>query len=103
MSLSSSVESGSGVDRISADGRGGAESGAARMRPGRAVSGGARTARPRIRLSGSFAMNELATMFGRTRNRALLAALAAIPLALGVAIKLTTNHPNGGGGFISQV
>ena len=103
MSLSSSVESSSGVDRSSADGRGGAESSTARMRPGRAVSGGARTARPRIRLRGSFAMNELATMFGRTRNRALLAALAAIPLALGVAIKLTTNHPNGGGGFISQV
>ena len=56
---------------------------------GRAVSRGARTARPRIRLRGSFALNELATMFRRIRNLVLLGALAAIPLALGIAIKVT--------------
>src|SRR5262249_53838509 len=38
----------------------------------------------------------------RVRNLALLAALAAIPLALGIAIKLTTRHA-GGTGFIGQV
>ena len=96
MSLSSSVDSGSSVHSGAVDSGGG-------VPPGRAVSGGARTARSRVRLRGSFALNELTTMFGRIRNLALLGALAAIPLALGVAIKLTTRHPDGGGGFISQV
>ena len=77
-----------------------------------ALGGGADTApavaaRPRtplIRLRGSFAANELRTMFRRTRNLALLGALAAIPIALGVAIKVTTRHAGGGGnGFINQV
>ena len=104
MSLSSSLGS-STVDGNRAEsssvGSSSAENSAA-ARAGRAVSGGARTTRPRLRLRGSFAVNELATMFGRLRNLALLAALAAIPLALGVAIKLTTRH-GGGGDFISQV
>ena len=56
--------------------------------------------RPRLR--GSFAANELLTMLRRTRNLALLGALAAIPVALGIAIKVTTRH-SGGDGFISQV
>src|SRR6266699_169186 len=60
------------------------------------------TASGRFRLRGTFAGNELRTMFRRTRNLALLGALAAIPIALGVAIKLTTNH-QGGDGFIGQV
>src|SRR5436309_4033636 len=46
----------------------------------------------RLRLRGSFAANELLTMFRRTRNLALLGALAAIPIALGIAIKVTTRH-----------
>ncbi|MBS2962229.1 ABC transporter permease [Actinocrinis puniceicyclus] len=41
-------------------------------------------------------------MFGRARNRALLGALAAIPVALGLAVRLTTRHHDGGG-FIGQV
>lgn len=53
-------------------------------------------------LRGSLAYNELATMFRRWRNIALLAALALIPIALGIAIKLTTNH-RGGNGFIADV
>ncbi len=104
MSLSSSLGS-STVDGNSAESSGAESSSAensAAARAGRAVSGGARTTGPRLRLRGSFAVNELATMFGRLRNLALLAALAAIPLALGVAIKLTTRH-GGGGDFISQV
>ena len=56
----------------------------------------------RFRVRGTFAGNELAVMFRRTRNIALLVALAAIPIALGVAIKLTTRH-QGGDGFIGQV
>lgn len=89
MSLSSSVE--------------GAQRAAGAARTGRAAGRGARTVRSRMRVRGSFTLNELTTMFGRIRNLALLAALAAIPLALGVAIKLTTRHPRGGGGFIDQV
>lgn len=106
MSLSSSVESSGAVENGAVGSDAAASSavdGALAVPPGRAVSRGAGTARPRIRLRGSFVMNELATMFGRIRNLALLGALAAIPLALGVAIKLTTNHRDGGGGFISQV
>lgn len=58
--------------------------------------------RLRLRVRGSFTANELLTMFRRIRNLALLGALAAIPIALGIAIKLTTRHA-GGDGFISQV
>jgi ABC-2 type transport system permease protein len=97
MSLSSSVGNSGTVESTAV------QNSTAEVPAGRAVGRGARTARPRIRLRGSFALNELATMFGRIRNLALLGALAAIPLALGIAIKLTTNHPDGGGGFISQV
>jgi ABC-2 type transport system permease protein len=64
-------------------------------------------------LSGGFLSSELVTMFRRWRNRALLIALAVIPIALGVALKLTTGSDGGGGnggggggggsGFVSQV
>jgi ABC-2 type transport system permease protein len=53
-------------------------------------------------LRGGLAYNELVTMFRRWRNIALLLALAAIPIALGIAIKLTTGN-KGGDGFINQV
>jgi len=63
-----------------------------------------RTRRRAPRVRGTFAANEFAVMFRRVRNLALLCALAAIPIALGAAVKLTTRHPNGGGGgFINQV
>lgn len=52
-------------------------------------------------LRGTFIASECVTMFRRWRNLALLAALAAIPVALGIAIKLTTRHR--GSGFIEQV
>lgn len=47
------------------------------------------------------AADELITMFRRKRNIALLVVLAAVPVLLGIAIKLTTRHS--GGGFIVQV
>lgn len=53
-------------------------------------------------LRGGFLSSELVTMFRRWRNRALLIALAVIPVALGVALKLTAGN-SGGSGFISQV
>jgi ABC-2 type transport system permease protein len=61
--------------------------------------------RPRARrtLGGSLLVNELVTMFRRNRNLALLAALALIPVALGVAIKLGTHRGRNGGGFIAEV
>jgi ABC-2 type transport system permease protein len=72
-----------------------------------ATAGAAASGRPSLvslaALRGSLAYNELVTMFRRWRNIALLAALTAIPVALGVAIKLTTGHRGGGGGFIDQV
>jgi ABC-2 type transport system permease protein len=61
-------------------------------------------ARPRFDPRGSLLVNELRTMFRRNRNLALLAALALIPVALGVAVKVGTHHGRGGdGGFIAQV
>lgn len=57
--------------------------------------------RARFALRGGLLANELTTMFRRWRNIGLLIALAAIPIALGVAIRLTTH--NRGGGFIEQV
>jgi ABC-2 type transport system permease protein len=55
-------------------------------------------------LRGSLLGNELGTMFRRNRNLVLLAALALIPIALGVALKVTTrHHGQNAGGFIAQV
>lgn len=53
---------------------------------------------------GSLLMNELRTMFRRNRNLVLLAALAAIPIAIGIAIKATFHrHGQDAGGFLAQV
>ncbi|HEX4790952.1 MAG TPA: ABC transporter permease [Actinospica sp.] len=53
---------------------------------------------------GSLLSNELATMFRRNRNLVLLAALALIPVALGVALKVATHqNGHGDGGFLAQV
>ncbi|WP_211244436.1 ABC transporter permease [Actinospica robiniae] len=56
------------------------------------------------RLGGWLLVNELRTMFRRNRNLVLLAALAAIPVAIGIAIKVT-EHSRGqdAGGFLTQV
>lgn len=73
---------------------------AAVLTPPGAVSG----RRARRTLRGSLLTNELATMFRRNRNLVLLAALALIPVALGIAIKVNTGHRSGGGdGFLAQV
>lgn len=97
------TEAGTGAGFMTASGSGlgsRAEFGS-RAGSGFGSNAGSKTA-PRLRLRGSFAANELRTMFRRVRNLALLGALAAIPLALGIAIKLTTRHA-GGSGFIGQV
>lgn len=69
------------------------------VEPARAGAG----ARRRLTLRGGFLSSEVATMFRRWRNRALLIALAAIPIALGIALRLTTSNSGGGGGFVTQV
>lgn len=53
---------------------------------------------------GTFLGNELVTVFRRWRNIALLIALALIPIALGIALRLTTPHGRGAAGsFVTQV
>lgn len=53
---------------------------------------------------GSLLLNELATMFRRNRNLVLLAALALIPVGLGVALKVAAHrHGQNAGGFLAQV
>jgi ABC-2 type transport system permease protein len=58
-------------------------------------------------LRGTFVGNELVTVFRRVRNITMLVVLALIPLALGIALRLTTHRPRGGGGpgsdFVAQV
>jgi ABC-2 type transport system permease protein len=52
-----------------------------------------------------FLASELRLVFTRRRNLAMLAVLAGAPLLLGLAIRLSTRHPAGGGGpaFIGQI
>lgn len=48
--------------------------------------------------------NELALVFRRRRNVAMLIVLAAVPLLIGTAVKLSSHSGNGGGpAFISQL
>jgi len=48
--------------------------------------------------------NELALVFRRRRNVAMLIVLAAVPLLIGTAVKLSSPHGDGGGpAFISQL
>ena len=58
-----------------------------------------RSRRPR------FLASELRLVLTRRRNLAMLAVLAGAPLLLGLAIRLSTRHPAGGGGpaFIGQI
>lgn len=64
---------------------------------GRAPSG-------RAALPGRFLRSELAIIFGRRRNLALLGVLAAIPVLIAVAIKLSSDGPSGSGpGFFESI
>jgi ABC-2 type transport system permease protein len=51
--------------------------------------------------------SELGLVFGRRRNLALLAVLAAVPVLLGIVLKVSAPQPGGGGGdgpaFLAQV
>ena len=58
----------------------------------------ASTRRPGRALPGRFLRSELAIVFGRRRNLALLGVLAAIPVLLAVAIRVSNEPHEGGGG-----
>ena len=63
-------------------------------------------ARPAPRISGRFLRSELRLIAGRRRNQAGLAALAAVPVVLAVAVKVATpERTDGGGGpdFFAQI
>lgn len=61
----------------------------------------ARTVRP---VSTRFFRSELAMVFGRRRNQVALAVLAAVPILIAIAVKLSTPKPGDGGPqFISQI
>ncbi|MGH8890578.1 MAG: ABC transporter permease [Acidothermaceae bacterium] len=61
------------------------------------------TVRRRAALAYQF-RNELALVFRRRRNIAMLIVLAAVPLLIGTAVKLSSPHGGGGGpAFISQL
>ena len=49
-------------------------------------------------LPGRFLRSELSIVFGRRRNVALLGVLAAIPVMLAIAIKISSGSDDGGGG-----
>ncbi len=53
------------------------------------------------RLSGRFLRSELTLIFGRRRNIAGLAVLAAVPIIIGLAVRYS-GGPRGGSGFLSQ-
>ena len=55
------------------------------------------TAAPRIRLLAAFG-NELTTLFRRWRTIALLSALAAVPVLIAVAVRVTQGRGGGTGG-----
>ncbi len=55
------------------------------------------------RVSTRFFRSELLLIFGRRRNWIGLAVLAAIPVILAVAVKLTANNPANGGGLIESI
>jgi ABC-2 type transport system permease protein len=59
-------------------------------------SGGTR--RTGVVLPGRFLRSELAIVFGRRRNLALLGVLAAIPVLLAIAIKVSSGPDDGSGG-----
>jgi len=51
-----------------------------------------------LALPGRFLRSELTLVFGRRRNLVLLGVLAAIPILLAIAIKVSTGSDDGGGG-----
>lgn len=100
--------SGVGVVTKTATGLTEAETEAATKKlPGADAAAAAGTRKRRVagsRIGGSLMVNELRTMFRRNRNLVLLAALAAIPIAIGIAIKVTLrHHGQNAGGFLEQV
>ena len=72
---------------------------AAGRRPGTVTEAGRRP--PAI--STRFFRSELALIAGRRRNQAGLLALAAVPIVLAIAVKLTASDGPRGGGLVAQI
>lgn len=72
-------------------------------RPGTGHPGtGAEVVRP-PRVGTRFFRSELLLIFGRRRNWIGLAVLAAVPLILAIAVKVTAHNPANGGGLITSI
>ncbi len=71
---------------------------------GAAPVAGLASPRPRPGALRRLLASEIRMVFRRRRNLALLALLAAAPVAIGIAVKVTTPHPQGDGPqFLGQV
>ena len=61
------------------------------------------TARPRRRVSTRLLRSELGMVFRRRRNQMALLVLMAVPVLIGVAIKLSSDGPGGGPPFFNEI
>lgn len=57
----------------------------------------------RLGRGGGLLANELRTVFGRLRNRALLAVLAVVPILIAVAVRVTAGQNADGPPFLNQI
>jgi len=64
---------------------------------------GSVTARPRRRVSTRFLRSELRLIFGRRRNQAGMAILAAVPLMIAITVKLSKPRPGRGPDFFASI
>lgn len=73
------------------------------MPPAEVIVGATKTHKP----AGSIGVRQLASeirlVFGRRRNLAMLAILVAIPLFIGIAVKVSTPRPGEGPPFVSEL
>jgi len=61
------------------------------------------TARPRRHASTRFLRSELRLIFGRRRNQAGMAVLAAVPIIIAIAVKVATPRPRRGPDFFASI
>jgi ABC-2 type transport system permease protein len=59
--------------------------------------------RPRRRISTRFLRSELALIFGRRRNQAGMGILAAVPVIIAIAVKVSTPRPGRGPDFFASI
>ena len=59
--------------------------------------------RSRRHTSTRFLRSELALIFGRRRNQAGMGILAAVPVIIAIAVKVSTPHPGRGPDFFASI